>query len=282
MFKKIWAAIAIIYLCTFSGVNDAHALRQITDLAFVHFGAGFETLSYYEFLRSESTISWSSTAAAVTSAVLLARYGNLGLLAHGLMGPHVFFGPERWRGDSDQDNDLSYRLARGVVGLGWVLPSGLEPYLGYWYSKGTQARKDFEVNGVPVAAPVSIERVRSRGFVLGLQGVYHLKEDQSLIHYYGDLIIIPGSGSLEARTTNTSFPGAEFHSWGLGIQGAGSYGWMFGSGPGKVFASLQGSMILLFYRGEIRDDLGLEWPRNLTFGGNFMLQLGGGWFSLLE
>jgi hypothetical protein len=53
----------------------------------------------------------------------------------------------------------------------------------------------------------------------------------------------------------------------------------------KLLTSLQGNFIVLYYEGQIRQDIpGLivEWPSNLTVGFSLMLQLGGGWFSVLE
>jgi hypothetical protein len=115
---------------------------------------------------------------------------------------------------------------------------------------------------------------------MGLQGVVYNDPQRYLIHFYGDLIVIPDAGPLRAKTTNTSFPGAEFHSWGLGAEAGGSYSRTFGKGPTKLLASLQGNLLLLYYDGQVRS--AAEWPPNLTMGWRIMLQLGGGWFSVLE
>jgi hypothetical protein len=181
---------------------------------------------------------------------------------------------------------LNYRLARAIGSIGFVFQNGLEARLGYWYANGTQKREDFRPANPALGDFVSIERIRSQGMTMGLQWVTHNERQKQLIHLYGDLIVIPDIGWLKAKTTNTFFPGVELHSWGLGVEGGGSYNWTFGRGPAKLLASLQGNLILLYYDGQVRRDvpgfLFVEWPSNLTMGWRIMLQLGGGWFSVLE
>ena len=265
--------------------NLATAETQHTNLAFVNMGVGLEGLLYYEYVEISPVRSSAITGSFVTALDAVVRWRQLGLLARGNLTPATFGGDENWysNGSLIQENDLSYRLRRGVAAVGFVLPGGLEPYLGYWYAKGTQSRKDFRPSSPGL--DIAIERIRSQGIVMGLQGVFHDGEKRSLIHFYGDLMIIPGNDPIRAVTTNSLFSGLKFHSGGIGFESGGSYGWTIGNGQAKLLTSLQGNFIVLYYDGQIRQDIpGLivEWPSNLTVGFSLMLQLGGGWFSVLE
>ncbi len=258
------------------------AETRSTDLAFLNLGVGLEELSYYEFLETSPVWSSAYTGSFVTALTGVVRRDSWALSFRGNLSPAALGGAERWisNGDTVQRNDLNYRLARAMGSIGFVFQNGLEARLGYWYANGNQKREDFETTSPLPSNLVSIERIRSQGITMGLQGVIYNDPKRYLIHYYGDLIIIPDAGPLQAKTTNTIFPGVEFHSWGLGAEGGGSYSWTFGKGPTKLLASLQGNLILLYYDGQVRSVV--EWPSNLTMGWRIMLQLGGGWFSVFE
>lgn len=266
----------------------AIADTRSTDLAFMTIGPGLEGLLYYEFVETDSVYSSAITGSFVTSSAAVLRWKQLGLLARGNLVPAALGGWERWfsNGDVIQKNDLSYRLNRAVGGVGVVLPGGLEPYFGFWYAQGTQKRKDFRPASPQLANLVSIEKIRSQGIVLGLQGVFYKDQGRSLLHFYGDLIMIPGFKPFQAVTTNTAVPGVKLHSGGLGVEAGGAYGWTFGQGQTKLLASLQSNVIILYYTGQVRRDVPgyvfVEWPSNLTLGWSLMIQLGGGWFSILE
>jgi hypothetical protein len=262
------------------------AETQSTDLAFLNVGVGLEELNYYEFLDTSSEWSMAYTGSFVTALTGVVRRNVLGLSFRGTLSPVVLGGTERWlsNGDTVQRNDLNYRLARAIGSVGFVFQNGLEARLGYWYSSGTQKRKNFRPADPLLSGLVSIERIRAQGIALGLQGIVHNDPKRYLIHLYGDLIVIPDAGPLQAKTTNTVLPSVELHSWGLGVEAGGSYNWTFGKGPAKLLASLQGNLILLYYDGQVRRDIPsfvfVEWPSNFTMGWRIMLQLGGGWFSV--
>ncbi len=226
----------------------------------------------------------------MTSGLIVARWGQMGLQLRGNLAPVMLGGKERWfdGGDVVQRNDLSYRLTRGVVALGWVSPGGLEPYLGLWYAKGTQVRTDFVTSGTPLPPGLIVhEEIWSRGLVLGVQGLSSQARNRAMMRFYGDLVMIPNIGPLRATVTNSftnSFvPDTRIDSWGLGFQGGGGYGFLFGSGPEKLTISLEANMTFLYYGGKARRDIPgfifVEWPRNLTMGWSFMVSFGGGWFS---
>ncbi len=282
-------ALAIVFFtCILWVPSGVSAETQSTDLAFLNLGVGLEELSYYEFLDTSPVWSNAYTGSFVTALTGVVRRDIWALSFRGTLSPAALGGTERWisNGDTVQRNDLNYRLARAMGSIGFVFQNGLEARLGYWYANGTQKRKDFRPANPLLSDLVSIERIRSQGITMGLQGIIHNDPKEYLIHYYGDLIIIPDAGPLQAKTTNTGFPGVELHSWGLGAEAGGSYNWTFGKGPTKLLASLQGNLILLYYDGQVRRDvpgfLFVEWPSNLTMGWRIMLQLGGGWFSVLE
>lgn len=281
-----FATVILMWMLLISSRVSAQA--GSTDLAFLNFGVGLEELTYYEFVETSSVWSTAYTGSFVTTLTGVVRHDSAALSVRGILSPATLGGTERWYSDGDtiQRNDLNYRLARVIGSVGLVFQNGLEARLGYWYSKGTQKRKDFRPASPLLSGAVSIERVRSQGIAVGLQGIVHHDPQRYLIHFYGDLIVIPDAGPLRAKTTNTLVPGAELHSWGLGAEAGGSYSWTFGKGPGKLLASLQGNFLLLYYDGQVRHDVPgfilVEWPSNLTVGWRIMLQLGGGWFSILE
>jgi hypothetical protein len=282
MFIK-WLA-SPIALCVFVTCHPliATADTQSTDLSFLSLGVGLEELSYYEFFDTSPVWSSAYTGSFVTVLTGVVRRDVLALSFRGALSPVGLGGTERWfsNGDTIQRNDLNYRLSRTMGSIGFVFRNGLEARLGYWYANGTQKRTDFRTTNSPPSNLVSIERIHSQGITMGLQGIIHNDPQRYVIHLYGDLIVIPDAGPLQAKTTNTSFPGVELHSWGLGTEAGGSYSWTFGKGPSKLLASLQANLILLYYDGQVRSVV--EWPSNLTMGWRIMLQLGGGWFSLLE
>jgi hypothetical protein len=282
-------AVALVFFITiFLIPSRVSAESQFTDMAFLNLGVGLEELSYYEFVKESSVWSSAYTGSFVTSLTGTVRRSNVSLSFRGVLSPVALGGTERWvsGGDTVQKNDLSYRLNRATVYLGYVFPGGLEIYGGYRISKAIQKREDFNSATQSLSGLVSTEEIRSQGLVIGLQDILYDDQKKNLIHVYGNLIVIPDIGSLQAKTTNTAVPGVELHSWGLGTELGASYGWTFGEGPGQLMASLQGNFIFLYHNGQIRHDVPgfvfVQWPTNLTLGWGILLQLGGGWFSVME
>jgi hypothetical protein len=256
---------------------------QTTNLAFVNCGTGLEALQYNEFSDATPVTSWGLTLSWVTSCTTVGRIGHLGFLARGVLAPVGITGLERWtaNGDLVQKNDLLYRLNRLVLGVGYVSSGGIEPYLGYWYEEGRQTRENFSP---PISFQpdlVSIEKIKSEGLVVGLEGVYYRKRSESISHFYGDMIV-----PIRSTTTNTVIPGVELHSGGIGLEGGGSFGKIYGEGSTKLTVGIQANLIILYYNGQTRRDipgyLFVEWPPNLTFASNLILQIGGSWVSLFE
>jgi hypothetical protein len=256
---------------------------QTTNLVYFNCGTGLEALQYSEFSDVSPVNSWSVSLSWVTSCMAVGRVAHLGILARGVFSPVGIAGTERWftNGDLIQKNDLLYRLNRLVLGIGYVSSGGLEPYLGYWYEDGRQTRENFSPPDPLRLDQVSVEKIKSEGLVLGLEGVYYRTGHQSISHFYSDLII-----PIHSTATNTLIPGAELQAPGVGFEGGASIGKIYGEGKSKWTVGIQANLIVLYYNGQTRRDIPgyvfVEWPRNLTFGSSLILQIGGGWFSVFE
>jgi hypothetical protein len=264
-----------------ASADEQERTHQSTDLAYLNLGAGLGITEYFEFLDTESVDSSAFAGNFAFSADATARWKQLGLLARVNWVPGSFYGKERWTSDGDtvQKNDLSYQYLHSVTGVGWVLPNGLEPYLGYWYASAKQTRTNFSPSSITTSK--SIETIRSVGFAAGLQGVYYDSRDSTLRNFYGDVIV-----PTRANVTNTIIPGVELHSGGFGFEGGGAFGKTYGQGPFKTVASVGVDFFMLYYNGQVRHDLpGLstvEWPSNFSYGIALMVKLGGGWIPAGE
>jgi len=260
-----------------ASAEEPERASRSTDITYLNLGAGLGLTDYFEFVESEPLNGSAFTAHFAFSADATVRWNELGLLARVNWVPGSFYGREQWtsHGDTVQKNDLSYEYLHSVTGAGWVLPNGLEPYLGYWYANARQTRTNFSPSSIPISK--SIEKIRSVGFAVGLQGVYFSSQDKTLRNFYGDLIV-----PTRATTTNSLYPGAVFHSGGVGIEGGGTFGKTYGLGPYKTVASVGADLFLLYYNGQVRNDVGLEWPSNLSYGVAIMFKLGGAWLPALE
>jgi len=260
-----------------ASADEAEPTSRTTDLAYLNLGVGLGLTEYFEFVDTEPINSSAFAGNFAFSADATARWKQLGLLARGNWIPGSFYGREQWthHGDTIQNNDLSYEYLHSVTGAGWVLPNGLEPYLGYWYASAKQTRTNFSPSSITTSK--SIEKIRSVGFAAGLQGVYYNPRDSTVRNFYGDVIV-----PTRATVTNTIIPGVELHSGGIGIEGGGTFGKAYGVGPYKTVASVGADLFLLYYDGQVRHDVPgfstVEWPSNLTYGLAFMFKLGGGWF----
>jgi|GEM_PF-6605080 len=255
------------------------AAAPSTDLLLAECGSGVETLSYFEFSKTVPLNSMATSANWIASCNLIGHRDHLGLFARGTLTPAALYTRERWysHGSLVQQDDLAYRLDRSVAGAGYVFPSGIDAYLGFWYAEGDQTRKNFDSAARVRPLPFSVERPESRGIVLGLQGLYLQNRQRTIGRFYGDLII-----PFDARVRNSAVPGASLHSWGIGVEGGATYGRTFGTGSDKTFVTFQVNVLGLYYNDQVRNDIGVEWPHNLTIGASALVNFGGGRFSILE